>query len=492
MKDETTDSYGHVLKYTGLFGGVQGLNILVGLVRNKLVALLLGPSGMGLASLFNATVAFLSQATNLGVSFSAVRHVSELFDVGDQERIAHYVKVVRAWSLLTGLLGFLVCVAAGPLLDYFTFSWGDHTLHFVLLAPAIFLLAVAGGEMAILKGARRLKELAVMQVYNVFVSLLIAVPLYYFFGEAGIVPVIVLTGFVSLLLAVRYSYRIYPLQLRGAKGILGEGMDMIKLGVSFTLAAIVGTASEMLIRSFLNVEGSLADVGLYNAGYMITVTYAGMVFSAMETDYFPRLSGVSHDVETTNLTVNRQMEVSLLLLAPMLLALIMLLPVLIPLLFSREFVPVVAMTQVAVLAMYLKVMTLPVAYITLARGRSLAYLLLESSYFVVLVGLIIVGYRQWGLFGTGVAILGAHVFDYFMINGFAYWKYGYRCTAVLMRYALVQTALGVMAYAVTCMAEGWAYWTAEAALTVVSTAYSVYVLRQKTHLWESLKRRFRI
>ena len=41
--EEHDESYSHVLKYAGIFGGVQGLNILLGLVRNKIVALLLGP-----------------------------------------------------------------------------------------------------------------------------------------------------------------------------------------------------------------------------------------------------------------------------------------------------------------------------------------------------------------------------------------------------------------------------------------------------------------
>ena len=77
---EAKDSYSHVLKYTGIFGGVQGLNIVIGLVRNKLIALLLGPSGMGLASLFNSSINFVSQATNLGISFSAVKNISEVFD----------------------------------------------------------------------------------------------------------------------------------------------------------------------------------------------------------------------------------------------------------------------------------------------------------------------------------------------------------------------------------------------------------------------------
>ena len=42
--EESRKGYGHVLKYTGIFGGVQGLNILIGLVRNKLVAVILGPA----------------------------------------------------------------------------------------------------------------------------------------------------------------------------------------------------------------------------------------------------------------------------------------------------------------------------------------------------------------------------------------------------------------------------------------------------------------
>lgn len=120
MKKEGNESYQHILKYTGIFGGVQGLNIVLGLVRTKLIALLLGPSGMGLASLFNTTVGFVSQATNLGVSFSAVRHLSSLYDAGDEAALAHFVKVVRGWSLLTALLGMLVCVMIGPLLSQTT------------------------------------------------------------------------------------------------------------------------------------------------------------------------------------------------------------------------------------------------------------------------------------------------------------------------------------------------------------------------------------
>ena len=472
MKQERDESYSHVLKYTGVFGGVQGLNVVIGLVRNKFVAVLLGPGGMGLVSLFNTTVQLISQATHLGISFSAVRHISEYYDAGETEKAAHYVKVVRGWCLLTALLGMLVCIVLGPLLSNTTFAWGNHTLHFVLLAPAIGMIAITGGETAILKGQRKLGALALVQITAALASLAVSIPIYYFFWQAGIVPVIVLMAFVTMC-------------------ILGEGMDMVRLGVAFTLAGVVGSAAEMVVRSYLNVVADLDVLGLYNAGFMLTITYAGMVFSAMETDYFPRLSGVNRDVEQTNYTVNRQMEVSLLIIAPMLTALIALLPILIPQLFTSEFIPVIPMAQVTALAMFFKVLTLPVAYITLARGYSMTYLMLEAAYYVIFVLFIVLGYQHWGLLGTGIAITLAHVFDYLMINLYAYKKYGYRVSATVSRYAIVLFALGFLAYACTILLDGIVYWVVEFFVVLASGLYSLQILRQKTHLWQALTRRFR-
>ena len=477
MIEDTNGSYRHILKYTGIFGGVQGLNVLIGLVRTKLVAILLGPSGMGLASLFNTTVGFVSQATNLGLPISAVRQMSELYDRGDQEAINHFVKVIRGWSLLTALVGMLVCVAIGPFLSQTTFAWGDHSLHFMLLSPAVGMMAITGGETAILKSMRKLGSIAIIQVLAVVAALAISVPVYYVFGESGIVPVIVMMAFATMVLTLKQSLKLIPLRLRGAKGMLGEGMEMVRLGVAFTLAAVIGTASEMLIRSYLNVTGDLDILGLYNAGYMLTITYAGMVFSAMEADYYPRLSAVQHDIEATNETVNRQMKVSLLLISPMLAALIIALPLLVPMLFSGKFLPVVGMAQVAALAMYMKVLTLPVAYITLARGYSLSYLFLESCYFVVFVVLIIVGYQYWGLFGTGLAITLAHVFEYVLVNGYAYKKYGYRSSATVYGYAIVQVALGLLAYILTLVADGYLYWSIGALIVILSGLLSLKALR---------------
>ena len=491
MSEKRDDSYGHILKYTSIFGGVQGLNILISLVRNKIVALLLGPSGMGLISLFNSTIQLLSQATNLGISFSAVRNVSELINAGDEARITHFIKVVRAWSLLTGLFGMLLCIVIGPMLSDFTFSWGNHTLHFVLLSPLVALLAITGGETAILKGARQLKSLAAIQVYSILAALIITIPIYYFFGQAGIVPVMVLMGLATLLLTIHRSYSLYPLRLTGAKGILGEGMGMVRLGVAFTLAGVLGSGAEFIIRTFLNNVAELETVGLYNTGYILTMTYAGLVFSAMETDFFPRLSAVNTQWRSCNEIVNKQIEVSLLLISPLLVAAQFAIPFVIPILLSDQFLPVVDMVRILLLAIYLRAIKLPVAYLPLAKGDSLSYLLLEAIYDIVVVLLVIWGYMQWELVGTGIAIALSAIFDYLMILGYTYYKYHYRLTFAVVGYSALHITLGGIAFLLAMFVDGWLWWTGGLLVFAVSLTATLYTLYHKVALWNKLVSNFK-
>lgn len=409
MEDEQNNGYRHILKYTSIFGSVQGLSVLASLIRNKFAAIFLGPAGMGLASLLAATMNFLTQIAGMGLSFSAVRHVSSYFEDGDINRILHFVSVIRVWCVLAALLGVLLCVIGG--------YW--------VLAPAVAVIIVGGGEMAILKGARQLRSLAVIQSISAISSVLISVPLYWIYGQDAIVIVINLMAFASMLPAVYASYRLYAPHIVFSSSVFSEGVGMLRLGIAYSLAAMVGSGAELLIRWWLEREAGLSEMGLYNAGSLLTVTYVGLVFAAMDNDYYPRLSAV-REVRQTNEVVNRQMEVLLWLISPLLVVMILCLPWVVRLLLSVEFLPIVTMAQIAAVAMVLKASTLPVAYITLARGRSVAYLCLETAYFLVFVPLIMAGYRQWGLMGTGIAILVAHVFDFIMIHMYAYKAFGYR------------------------------------------------------------------
>ena len=493
MNESAKDSsYSHILKYTALFGGVQGLNILVGIVRNKLVAMILGPSGMGLLSLFNSTTKLVSDSTNFGISMSAVKNISLAYDKGDTARMAHEIKVIRSWSLVTAILGMLICILFSPLLDKWTFNWGNHTLHFICLSPVVGLSAITGGEAAILKGLRCLRSLAKVSLYNVILALLITIPIYYFLGESGIVPSLVIIALLQCLLTIGYSWRLYPPRILLSASVLREGRSMIRLGVAFVLAGVLGSGGDFVIRSYLNNTGDLSTVGLFNAGYMMTMTYVGMVFSAMETDYFPRLSGVNQLSFTFRQTVNRQIEVTLLLVSPLLALFLLLLPQLLEVLYSGRFLPALGMAQVLVLAMYVRAVRLPMEYISLAKGASRAYLILESTYDLLLVALLLTCFNKWGIIGAGIGIALAGTLHLLIVYVYMAHKYRYRLSADVVKLAAFQFTLGILTF--FCVrSELWQWrWCVASGLCLVSAIASVRVLRSKTdQQWNSLRNKIK-
>ena len=119
---ETSDtSYDHVLKYTGIFGGVQGLKMFVSAARVKLTSELLGGWGMGLITAYNAVFEFLNKASNMGIPLNATRKTSELFETGTEEQMAHQVMVIRTWVLWSAILSVLICLFFSPIISYFYF-----------------------------------------------------------------------------------------------------------------------------------------------------------------------------------------------------------------------------------------------------------------------------------------------------------------------------------------------------------------------------------
>lgn len=54
MADTSNTSYKSIFKATSLFGGVQVFKILVNIIKQKLLAILIGPEGVGILGLFTS------------------------------------------------------------------------------------------------------------------------------------------------------------------------------------------------------------------------------------------------------------------------------------------------------------------------------------------------------------------------------------------------------------------------------------------------------
>src|SRR5690349_24955302 len=104
-------TYGQILKSSALMGGSSVLNIAVGVIRNKAIALILGPTGIGLAGLYGSIIDVTQSIVGLGINSSGVRQIAEAVGSGDSSRIACTSGVLRRTSLVLGCAGAVLLTA---------------------------------------------------------------------------------------------------------------------------------------------------------------------------------------------------------------------------------------------------------------------------------------------------------------------------------------------------------------------------------------------
>lgn len=459
-----------VLKAMGIFGGVQVLNILCSLIRNKLVAMWIGPAGVGLFGIFNQALEMLNTATNLGVRNSSVRDISQAVEKRDSSLISRIVTVVRRWSLWLGLGGALITMAIAPLLSRLTFGDFNHIWHYVALSAAVLFMALTNGEYAVLQGLSKLKKLARVTVSGTLGGLLISIPMFYFLREDSVLPSIIVYALCVMAAALFTKDKEFPKAKVTSRETVSMGADFIKLGVFMTLGSFVAMLASYIFVSWLNITSGKETVGFYQAGYTLVDKYAGLVFVALGYEYYPRLARVAGSSMRLRVFVSNQINLSFMVLTPCLLAFILLRSHLVWLLYSKEFLVILTYISWGVVGTVLRATSWCFSFVMLAKGDGKIFLITESLDAVIGLTLNIVCFSLWGVDGLGFAYI-AWFACYTIIVGVVYFRVYHLTISIKCLRNLVATLLVCIA---AVLAMQHSLWPVAAAIFIIATPFCLY------------------
>lgn len=456
------------MKAMGLFGGVQVMGILCSIIRTKLVAIWIGPVGVGLFGLFNNALEMINTGTNLGIRGSSVRDISQAVAGADRSLIARIIVVVRRWSLWLGLGGALLTLMLSPLLSQVTFGTQDQMWGFVALSVAVLLMAISNGEQAVLQGSQRLKRLAQASVYGTLLGLLISIPLFYWLRERSVLPSIIAYAACNALMMWLLRNKEYPVAQVSRRDTVAMGRDFVRLGIYMTIGNFVTILASYVFNAWLNQEAGTAIVGQYQAGYTLVNKYTGLILSALGMEYYPRLAQQVKDSARLHDSVSQEVTVAMLVLAPVVAVFVILCQPIIWLLYSADFTVIQGMVSWGMVGTVMRALSWCMAFVILARGDGKTYVITESISAVVGLVLNILFYRWWGITGLGLAFLIWYVV-YTVIIAVVYWGH-YHMT--LSRASLFNWlwALVVALAVVLAMGQNW-LWMA-VVVTVVSLIVS--------------------
>lgn len=444
-KDQS--SYRDIFKSTSIFGGVQIWHILIGIVKQKLIAMLIGTTGMGISGLFTSSTQLIQSISSMGLSSSAVKNVAEANASGDKTRVSRVVKTMRRLVWITGLIGMIIVIIMSPSLSKSAFGDTTYAIPFVFLSITLLLNQLSAGQNVLLQGMRKVKHLAKAGVYGSLVSLVVTVPIYYFFGLNGIVPTIIVNAVVMLFFSWLFSKKI---QIEDVKLSLKEsffqGKEMLSMGLFLTLNSMLGYGINYGVRIFISNIGGVDEVGLYTAGTTLVSTYTSMVFVAMATDYYPKLAGVNQDNERCKQLINQQSEIATLLMAPLAIVFLVAAPWVIRILYTSNFLPITVFIQLAMIGMIFKAGSWAISYVYLAKSDMKVFVFTEVFSKIIQLSLYLLLYWKFGLNGLGLAFVLNFIVYTAVVYLAARIKYSFRFSNDYLKMMLLCVPLFVIAF----------------------------------------------
>ena len=448
----------------------------------KASALFLGPAGVGLIGLLTNLTGVATTVAGMGVGNVGVRQVAEAAGKNDEVAIAQARRALF-WATL-----FLAMLGAG-------FFWllrgvlADKVLHDPALASDVGWLALAVGlaiasasQNALLNGLRRIGDLSRVSVYSGALSAVLGVAVLAVWGRAGLLAFILIAPIASFVLGHWYVSRlpkVAPVNVPFSE-LSAQWRTLARLGFAFMLAGLVMLLGQLLVRSMIQKQLGLQELGYFQAAWAISMTYIGFVLGAMSADYYPRLTAAMSDHAAVNRMVNEQTEVALLLAGPVLIAMMALAPWVIHLLYSREFLPAAEVLHWQILGDILKVASWPLGFIILAAGDGKKYVISETVAVSMFAFLTWLALPFLGLEAACLSFLGL----YAVLLPLVYWL-AKRRTGFSWNGSVLKQIASLFIAAAAVMALGRYSQTMAAAIgLILGTLFGIYSFSRLAHKTE--------
>lgn len=451
-------SHRQILRATSIIASSSVANLLIGLVKTKAAALILGPVGIGQIGLLINLLTTAATFAGLGVSMAAVRQIAATKGSAN-------ARVALFWqSIALGAVGGMVVYALRLPLAQFVLNSAESASAVGWLGLAVAMTVVSAAQLALLNGLRRLGDLARAQILGAVVGAVLGLCALWIWRSDGMTAFVISGPLGMMLGGFLFTMRL-PSPFRGVewRQVGRDMLAMIRLGIPLMLGGLVAPLGLLSVRALVVDHLGPVRLGEFTAAWTISVTYLAVVLQAMGSEYFPRLSEKIGDVAATRTHVDRQTEISLLLALPILLAMQAAAPLVLNLLYSSQFTAGSAMLRWLIVADVLKLASWPMAFLILAQGRGVTFMLLEIATAAILPAITWVLIGQYGIFGIGIAYFVMYGFYLIATLSFAWSSIGFpwgKTSIQLVCWGVVMTTLtglsasysGILGSAVAVMA----------------------------------------
>ena len=397
-------SFARILRSSALMGGAQVVVLAAGFARAKVIALILGASGVGLIGIFNAFSGNVASFAGWGLGTSGVRLIAGAPDEQKPAKIAAVRRMGWALSLLGLALALLLFWPVGSA----TFASSQYAAEMAIVACAVPCVIASSAWSAVLQASGKVASLAKVQIAGALAGLLLGLPAIFLWGTIGIALSILFAAAVPAFVL----WRAARAECQVSAGSSPESADLgrlVKLGGALMLVGWLGQLSAYVVRlAIVRTEG-LDAAGYYQAAFAISGSLPGFVFAAMGADFFPRVAAAKDEEEARQIT-EKQILAGLLLGVPVIIGLLTLGKFCVHLLYANSFAAAIPLLTWMTWGVFVRIIAWPLGFRLLARGSAKAMITIEGLSAAVTAAASVGLLYGYGLLGCVVGFLAGQLF----------------------------------------------------------------------------------
>jgi O-antigen/teichoic acid export membrane protein len=404
-------------------GGAGLLGQIIGILTNKILAVVMGPAGVGVYGLYRQLLDTVGGLIAIGSSGGLVQGLSSTEGEARLRRLKAAIMLNGIAILLTAF----VLVVMAPVIAEKYFIRADPRIEAAVawLSVPMALIQVASMMWNLVGISRSFNWLAVIMVTPAVAALVVAYPLAQLAAaddQWGYLGLLIVPPAVQIVLAVPIIHRLGWLrEIRAAVGVKAARADyrhFFRMHGTAVLAYAVSFVMFMVLPPMIVVNYGLDANGYFRVAWVLGVNNLSILLGSIAAYLYPVMSGAKTEEERRQL-FDDAAAVMFMLAVPLIAGLILFQPLVIRILFSSAFLPAIDMLHWMLLGSYFKVAQWLFLNVSTTRAHMTLYTVTETGLYLSLlaIGLLAVslpagqGPIPWltGIEGIGFAYFATYV-----------------------------------------------------------------------------------
>lgn len=362
------------------------VRMLTGLISVKIVATIIGPSGIALLGQLNNFSTIAMTIAGGGINNGITKYIAEYRESDEKIRdlLSTAFRITLWCSLATGILMIIFhqflsrCVMLSP----------DYSYIFVIFGFTIFLYALNMMLASILNGYKDFKKYVLVNIVGSVVGLFFSLFLVLTFGLKGALISAVTFQSVLLFVTILMLRKCTWFSCRNFRH--GFSYLVAKKYLGYALMTLVSVAcvpvSQMIIRGYVIANISEVEAGWWEAMNRISGMYLMVVTSSLIVYYLPHLSEIKDSVELRR-EIFKTYKAIIPIIVSGFIVIYLFRHLIITLLFTDDFLPMSDLFIWQLCGDFFKISSWLLAFLMVAKSMTKIYIITEILGTILFVGL---------------------------------------------------------------------------------------------------------